>query len=289
MDKIVFSLSFFSFLAGCHAGSEVNVEGKLVYGDYGISTLDLSNQQVTNYRPEPIIITEISKINDTSVLVSIWDIARGFQQSYRKVATYDLQEDILKTMFDGDHAMYFPEYRSVVYYRGNSLLISPIDQIDSTPIVVDTETRPIPFMPIQVSETEFIYESPRDSDPFAIWKYNFATGESHIVPELESCTLSDAIWRWKTKELLCDEVADDGRYTGRYLLSSLDGRQRSINFGRGRPLIYLDHLDALIVQRGELKWGAGVVHALWIYEFDSRRKTKIASESFLTRRVAWIE
>ena len=140
-----------------------------------------------------------------------------------------------------------------------------------------------------VSKSEFLYESKR-SGTHGIWKYSFDSGEAVELDGLKSCSLSHAVWRSSTSQLLCSEILKDGGFTGGYFLTDLSGGGRQdVSFGKGKfwPVNYIDSLDAIVLQERTASLLKGEVHQVHIYKFMDGSKTKVSDNSLLSRRVVY--
>jgi len=285
-------LSFLLLLSFSACGEKMNFKGRLIYGAQRIYSLELSNGEFTRIKDVPdLSVDQIDKINEHSLLVSSYYL-KPTKESRRKIAIYDFQSNALKFILVGSRGVYIPAYEKIVFYdRKEHLSIADIDGDSELIEVIDTYSTTYPMPVVPVSRSEFIYESKRNGSR-GIWKYSFESGESTELAGLKNCALNNAVWRSSTSELLCFEILENGQYTGRYFFIDLTGGERQdISFGKGNfaPVIYIDSLDAIVLQERAASLLKGEFHPVYIYKFAEGLKIKISENNYLNRRVAYIE
>ena len=87
-------------------------------------------------------------------------------------------------------------------------------------------------------------------------------------------------------------MLEDGQFTGQYFLTDLSGvKRRSVSFGKGKfwPVIYIDSLDAIVLQERTANRLKGEWHPVHIYEFVEGSKIKISESALLSRSVVYIK
>lgn len=279
-------------LLSCSAyGEKMSFDGKLIYGGQGIYSLDLSGGESALIKALPSLsVNEVSKVDSRSLLVSSFNLLPSEERS--TISIYEFQSSVLKTLLVGSRGVYIPTYKKIVFYdRKARLSIANIDGDFKSIEVIDTDANAYPMSVVPISKNEFLYESKRGG-AHGIWMYDFESGEATELIGLKTCSLNYAIWRSQTNELLCSEKLENGRYTGGYFLTDLNGDNRQyVNFGDGKswPVIYIDSLDALVLQERAASLFTGEFYPVYIYRFSEGLKTEISEDNMLSRRIVYLE
>ena len=274
-------LPFFLLLSYSAYAEEMNVEGRLISGAQGIYSLELSNGAFKYIKSLPTFsIDGVNKIDEYRLLVSSFNLSPSKQRA--KIAIYNLQSNELKYVLDGSRAIYIAKYKKIIFYGWKGLSITDVDGDFESIEVIDSTASAMPV--VLVSSSEFLYERMQDGK-YGIWKYNFESKSAKELLGLKDCSLSHAVWRSATNELLCSQRLENGRYTGKYLSTNLTGEKRQyISFGKGKfwPVIYIDSLDVIVLQERSASLFRGEFHPVHIYSFTDGSKTKIAEDDMLS-------
>jgi hypothetical protein len=280
-------LPFFLLLSYSAYAEEMNVEGRLISGAQGIYSLELSNGAFKYIKSLPTFsIDGVNKIDEYRLLVSSFNLSPSKQRA--KIAIYNLQSNELKYVLDGSRAIYIAKYKKIIFYGWKGLSITDVDGDFESIEVIDSAASAMPV--VLVSSSEFLYERMQDGK-YGIWKYNFESKSAKELLGLKDCSLSHAVWRSATNELLCSQRLENGRYTGKYLSTNLTGEKRQyISFGKGKfwPVIYIDSLDVIVLQERSASLFKGEFHPVHIYSFIDGSKTKIAEDDMLSQSIVYI-
>jgi len=280
-------LPFFLLLSYSAYAEEMNVEGRLISGAQGIYSLELSNGAFKYIKSLPTFsIDGVNKIDEYRLLVSSFNLSPSKQRA--KIAIYNLQSNELKYVLDGSRAIYIAKYKKIIFYGWKGLSITDVDGDFESIEVIDSAASAMPV--VLVSSSEFLYERMQDGK-YGIWKYNFESKSAKEKLGLKDCSLSHAVWRSATNELLCSQRLENGRYTGKYLSTNLTGEKRQyISFGKGKfwPVIYIDSLDVIVLQERSASLFKGEFHPVHIYSFIDGSKTKIAEDDMLSQSIVYI-
>jgi len=280
-------LPFFLLLSYSAYAEEMNVEGRLISGAQGIYSLELSNGAFKYIKSLPTFsIDGVNKIDEYRLLVSSFNLSPSKQRA--KIAIYNLQSNELKYVLDGSRAIYIAKYKKIIFYGWKGLSITDVDGDFESIEVIDSTASAMPV--VLVSSSEFLYERMQDGK-YGIWKYNFESKSAKELLGLKDCSLSHAVWRSATNELLCSQRLENGRYTGKYLSTNLTGEKRQyISFGKGKfwPVIYIDSLDVIVLQERSASLFKGEFHPVHIYSFIDGSKTKIAEDDMLSQSIVYI-
>ena len=280
-------LPFFLLLSYSAYAEEMNVEGRLISGAQGIYSLELSNGAFKYIKSLPTFsIDGVNKIDEYRLLVSSFNLSPSKQRA--KIAIYNLQSNELKYVLDGSRAIYIAKYKKIIFYGWKGLSITDVDGDFESIEVIDSAASAMPV--VLVSSSEFLYERMQDGK-YGIWKYNFESKSAKELLGLKDCSLSHAVWRSATNELLCSQRLENGRYTGKYLSTNLTGEKRQyISFGKGKfwPVIYIDSLDVIVLQERSASLFKGEFHPVHIYSFIDSSKTKITEDDMLSQSVVYI-
>jgi len=280
-------LPFFLLLSHSAYAEEMNVEGRLISGAQGIYSLELSNGAFKYIKSLPTFsIDGVNKIDEYRLLVSSFNLSPSKQRA--KIAIYNLQSNELKYVLDGSRAIYIAKYKKIIFYGWKGLSITDVDGDFESIEVIDSAASAMPV--VLVSSSEFLYERMQDGK-YGIWKYNFESKSAKELLGLKDCSLSHAVWRSATNELLCSQRLENGRYTGKYLSTNLTGEKRQyISFGKGKfwPVIYIDSLDVIVLQERSASLFKGEFHPVHIYSFIDGSKTKIAEDDMLSQSIVYI-
>ena len=280
-------LPFFLLLSYSAYAEEMNVEGRLISGAQGIYSLELSNGAFKYIKSLPTFsIDGVNKIDEYRLLVSSFNLSPSKQRA--KIAIYNLQSNELKYVLDGSRAIYIAKYKKIIFYGWKGLSITDVDGDFESIEVIDSTASAMPV--VLVSSSEFLYERMQDGK-YGIWKYNFESKSAKELLGLKDCSLSHAVWRSATNELLCSQRLENGRYTGKYLSTNLTGEKRQyISFGKGKfwPVIYIDSLDVIVLQERSASLFKGEFHPVHIYSFIDSSKTKITEDDMLSQSVVYI-
>ena len=278
-----------SLLLSCMAyGEKITFAGQLIYGGQSIESLSLSDGQwkILEVYPD-LSVDEVSEINEHQVLVS----AYLFSKNISELFIYDLASNTLIPFRPGSRGIYIPKHHKIVFYHRGKLLISDMNGSPESLEVIDTAANAYPMSVVPISADVFLYESER-SGTHGIWQHDMVLGEAVELPNLKYCSLSHAIWRVNTQQLLCSELSEsESHYTGRYVFTDLNGENKQfIDFGEGEfwPVIYLAHLDAVVLQERAASLFKGEYHPVYIYQFADSTKTKVDENNMLNRRVAYL-
>jgi len=283
-------LPFFLLLSHSAYAEEMNFKGRLISGAQGIYSLELSNGEFKYIKALPTFsIDDVNKIDEYHLLVSSFNLSPSKQRA--KIAIYNLQSNDLKYILDGSRAVYTAKHGKIIFYdRKEQLSIADVNDNFESIEIIDTDSTAYPTPVILISENEFLYERMQNSK-YGIWKYNFESKSAKELLGLKDCSLSHAVWRSATNELLCSQRLENGRYTGKYLSTNLTGEKRQyISFGKGKfwPVIYIDSLDVIVLQERSASLFKGEFHPVHIYSFIDGSKTKIAEDDMLSQSIVYI-
>ena len=76
----------------------------------------------------------------------------------------------------------------------------------------------------------------------------------------------------------------EGHYTGRYVFTDLNGESKQpVEFSERKfwPVIYLAHLDAMVLQERATSLFKGEYHPVHIHQFADGSKTKVTKDAML--------
>ena len=243
-----------------------------------ILSLSLADGRVEQIHYEPAVILRVaSRIDAQRVLVTVQSLR---QMSERTIMIYDLRRGGLEAYADGSHAAYLPAHEKVVLYDHPRLYMADLERdADSEPVLIDQDpVQSFPtYIPVPVSDDEFLYRSSRDGGD-GIWKYHIPTRSTVKLEQLDGC-MSSGFWVPERGQLLCIPYSGVEYWTG------LDGSGRVetdfLDSGDENriisPIGYVPELNGMIYQYTTFSFlRMEEISPVWLYELDTGNHRRIA-------------
>lgn len=278
-------------LVGCDADDRPDRHGRLLFGAGSyIGEFDLrdgSSAPVVNLGD--VTVDHLSPFPNGDLLITMRVYSNGRETS--TIIRYNLRNNETLTMFPGLMAEYMAGARAVIYDDGSNLIITHRSEAWRDEITIDyhgSTSRPALS---RMSENEVLFSSAVDGEPM-IYRFDVRNDERTALPGLAAvCSVDGAIWITSLELLLCKSWSDKNS-PGRYVLSSLDGKQVEspglVAEGTLRAVAYLPDQGLVVFTQRLESWAGGQSrNGIWIYEIDSAAHYQIAKDQYLGTSVIY--
>ncbi len=220
-----------------------------------------------------VIEEKIYQIDSETLLLSLPDEG--------KILTINLKSKDIRYLGKGDAPVYMPKHKKILFYgkdkHGKGALLIADQSLRNTKRVSQSG-RYDPAKIVVISSDEVVFQKGfRDSKAKELWKFNVASNTLSKFIDKNDCRLVN-VWRRATDQLVCQKITND-RFKTYYFLLGLDGVEQPLNFeGYLNAGVYLDDMDAMIIQKVRVSLLTEYVD-LWVYRFSDGSSYKIMSNA----------
>jgi hypothetical protein len=265
----------------------VQMDGKFIFGNHGLSILDLGSNEVDILVDTPFrLIKYFDLIDDEKTLISAYEL--NATEGREKIEIWSLDGSLVQEIGLGSNAVYFSKHDIVVFHdsQGN-LAYKPLSDTESSATIIEHNNKFQNKPVIKTGEDSFLYIKEVDED-YGVFEFSFILRESVKKSKFKQCYLDKSLWVPELHSLICQIRKPNGKLTGEFsLVGSAEGVV-TLDFGvhGAWPLTtFRKGRFVLLQQRTTTNFGTKEIHPLWAFDLVERKSVKVAENIYVPSEI----